>query len=987
MMKKHVLIFTLAFCHLHAQMNKLLWYTTDNGLPQNSVKDIIKDKYGFIWISTENGISRFDGANFLNTNLNTRETRFNSFLGNIKNDSIINSSKGYKITTLIKQRQLSKFVSQNNHFKREIIFKNKKFNKFNKTSYYFIPEPDSRFFIEQDNAKYFFEENLITYYDSSKKDEEKIRINFKMDDMKKIFIHNDIIFLPDSAHHQMLSLNKGVLTIIHESSLYTDPESNIFWSQLNNQTLIINKNEIYLSNYINNKRTLHKITNYEDFVNILHSLSINTFFYDQENDKIFLGSITKGLYVINLSHFYTSRKKNIFADNVYYATLPFNDDSVITPKGYIFNKYSEISQKKVENNINKYSLIYDSHGNILYIKSYLLYKRYKYSDFKKQEIVPVDNLQKIDLVATDNGMYFISSYNNKNSFLNVYQKDDFKQAVCIFKFKTPINYIKRYKDHQILLGSTSGGLYIGDIHSKKIKKIASLGIKNIIRTSDQNFWILTKNEGFYLLENNKLIKMPLDKDQYLNDPHTLLEDKKGFFWITTNNGLFKTNAKRLYKYSKDINTPIVYYRFTQDDGLPTNEFNGGANPTGNVLSNGNMVLPSLDGLLFFSPNEVKSHYIDPNFFFIERAQVGMGELIKFNDTLHLNNNKFENLTIFLDFPYFDNIKNLYIEVLSEDNIWKSLGDERKYSLGKLTPGIHLLKFRFVTSPNGDLYYKNVQVNIEYLFYQTKTFKILAIVTVFLLLFLLVRFNYDLLATKNNLLLKTNAELEITKNELKNRNILQEKLLEAITHDIATPIKHLSHLSKKLDETDDLNLQKKYFHSIHKSSETLYKFTLTLSNYGHLFSDTLEEQQPYSIYEIFEEKKILFENISGYNHTTIYINTPQKLDITYNKFILTTIIHNIVDNAVKNTHSGIITLCAFYNKDIIIQVIDTGTGMPQELMDYYNHIHNISIEDMKLQKQSGYGLKLTLILIERLNAKISFKKNQPKGSIVEIKLPV
>jgi ligand-binding sensor domain-containing protein len=40
------------------------WYNMDNGLPQNSVKDIIKDKYGFIWLSTDNGIVRYDGLKF-----------------------------------------------------------------------------------------------------------------------------------------------------------------------------------------------------------------------------------------------------------------------------------------------------------------------------------------------------------------------------------------------------------------------------------------------------------------------------------------------------------------------------------------------------------------------------------------------------------------------------------------------------------------------------------------------------------------------------------------------------------------------------------------------------------------------------------------------------------------------------------------------------------------------------------------------------------
>ncbi|WP_449397569.1 hypothetical protein [Chryseobacterium wanjuense] len=26
------------------------WYDMDSGLPQSSIKDIVKDKYGFIWL-------------------------------------------------------------------------------------------------------------------------------------------------------------------------------------------------------------------------------------------------------------------------------------------------------------------------------------------------------------------------------------------------------------------------------------------------------------------------------------------------------------------------------------------------------------------------------------------------------------------------------------------------------------------------------------------------------------------------------------------------------------------------------------------------------------------------------------------------------------------------------------------------------------------------------------------------------------------------
>jgi ligand-binding sensor domain-containing protein len=42
------------------------YYTSLDGLPQNSVNDIERDKFGFMWFATGNGLSRFDGYNFRN---------------------------------------------------------------------------------------------------------------------------------------------------------------------------------------------------------------------------------------------------------------------------------------------------------------------------------------------------------------------------------------------------------------------------------------------------------------------------------------------------------------------------------------------------------------------------------------------------------------------------------------------------------------------------------------------------------------------------------------------------------------------------------------------------------------------------------------------------------------------------------------------------------------------------------------------------------
>lgn len=41
-------------------------YSTDDGMPSNAVSDLQQDAYGYLWIATWNGLSRFDGFHFYN---------------------------------------------------------------------------------------------------------------------------------------------------------------------------------------------------------------------------------------------------------------------------------------------------------------------------------------------------------------------------------------------------------------------------------------------------------------------------------------------------------------------------------------------------------------------------------------------------------------------------------------------------------------------------------------------------------------------------------------------------------------------------------------------------------------------------------------------------------------------------------------------------------------------------------------------------------
>ncbi len=72
MIKKTILLLSiiLTFCaqltYAQELRASLSHYSTDEGLSSNAISDIIQDKYGYTWISTWNGLCRFDGYSFYN---------------------------------------------------------------------------------------------------------------------------------------------------------------------------------------------------------------------------------------------------------------------------------------------------------------------------------------------------------------------------------------------------------------------------------------------------------------------------------------------------------------------------------------------------------------------------------------------------------------------------------------------------------------------------------------------------------------------------------------------------------------------------------------------------------------------------------------------------------------------------------------------------------------------------------------------------------
>ncbi len=237
----------------------------------------------------------------------------------------------------------------------------------------------------------------------------------------------------------------------------------------------------------------------------------------------------------------------------------------------------------------------------------------------------------------------------------------------------------------------------------------------------------------------------------------------------------------------------------------------------------------------------------------------------------------------------------------------------------------------------------------------------------------------------NILVHKDKELLETNNKLKNASDYQKKLVESISHDITTPVKFIALLSQELNQSQDLKTQKKYFDSIYKTSEQLYKFTLSLKEYTELYKQENTANEEYSIYDLIETKRLLFEEIAAQKNTFIYNFCDHQLRTRLNKNILLAVFHNIIDNTVKNTSDGeIIITSASTVSHLEINISDTGNGMSEEQRIYYSGLFKKKENDEHMIfKNYGLGLHMVVQLLMKINSEMTFHKNTPKGTTIKI----
>lgn len=112
----------------------------------------------------------------------------------------------------------------------------------------------------------------------------------------------------------------------------------------------------------------------------------------------------------------------------------------------------------------------------------------------------------------------------------------------------------------------------------------------------------------------------------------------------------------------------------------------------------------------------------------------------------------------------------------------------------------------------------------------------------------------------------------------------------------------------------------------------------------------------------------------------------KIEFTGDKFALTSVVTNLVENAIKYSGPCEPVDVKLYQKEdkIYLQVADHGIGIAdEEKSRIFERFYRVGSEDTRNTKGTGLGLFIVKQVLEKHEASIRVKDNRPVGSIFEV----
>ncbi|EHQ25906.1 two-component regulator propeller domain-containing protein [Mucilaginibacter paludis] len=587
-------------------------------------------------------------------------------------------------------------------------------------------------------------------------------------------------------------------------------------------------------------------------------------------------------------------------------------------------------------------------------------------------------------LATDAGLKI---YNEQTNQYTHYYNDDKKP------YTLSNNHLyKLMKDDrgQVWIGTYGGGLnrfnpqnkrfYAYTFNDKVKGSISNNIVHYIYQDSRKNIWICT-SDGLnkYVRKTDSFVVYSVNDGFASNVFNNLVEDQQGHLWITTATGLSEFDPVKL-----------KVKNFDEADGVYSHATIC-KSPSGDIYLAGNM------GIVYFNPLTIKYNQLIPPVFFsdfqvfnksvVPGAQSSLKQIISAAQDVTLKYDQSEFSIDYVALNYTHSEKNEYAYKLEGfDKKWNYVGKQRKATYTNLSPGTYA--FKVIASNNDGVwnsYGKSLTIVITPPWYQTWWAYL-----IYVALLSGVVYTYWLYKDRQA---KLRYEIKIAYIESEKEKELNEKKLSFFTnisHEFRTPLTLIINPVKELLYKDDKNVDTTNLNIVYRNARRL----LSLVDQLLLFRKAESEADHLKIVkldlvslskEVFlcfthqaRMKRIGFEFHANAEYLEVYADR-EKVEIA---------LFNLLSNAVKFTpEGGQITMLVKDSENAVhIEVEDSGCGIPENIGEkLYNRFYQDPNNNTSLKGGFGIGLYLVKNFIERHGGTVDYKSSPEKGTTFTVAL--
>ena len=242
----------------------------------------------------------------------------------------------------------------------------------------------------------------------------------------------------------------------------------------------------------------------------------------------------------------------------------------------------------------------------------------------------------------------------------------------------------------------------------------------------------------------------------------------------------------------------------------------------------------------------------------------------------------------------------------------------------------------------------------------------------------------------------NRILEESEERLKQLNGSKDKFFSIISHDLRSPFTSITGYSEViLDDIDELSKEeiKEFAASIHKSAKNIQNLLENLLQWSRMQTGNIKfNPTDIKLSDTVEEIVDLYQVNAARKKIKLINELVDEHPIRADKFMLNTILRNLVSNSIKFTKKyGTISISAKENKDkneVQVTVSDTGIGMSEEIQNKLFKIdEHVTTKGTEKEKGTGLGLILSKEFVEKHGGKIWVESEIGIGSKFIFTIPI